>query len=191
MPRCSIVGDTLGESLFISAQMDQELVTTNAQGYRTIPIEIDYSDEFKLLKAYKSAAPSLLYLVITGRCNGKWGRYLAHGVCATCEKPFTKPSYSLEIARQIRLGNLADIPTTFVDANSWNGEDFFLIPQSPNVIITERIAEILLRTGNLRKEMPNSVEFVKKHIPKLVEDYESVGWNIPTCSVLGPADWSQ
>ncbi|MDI7278280.1 MAG: hypothetical protein QME94_20060, partial [Anaerolineae bacterium] len=72
---------------------------------------------------------------------------------------------------------------------SWRGQDFFWLPEPGDPIVTERVAEILSRTGNLRRRQIASRNEIRRRTPGWARELEEAGWEQPVCAELGPADW--
>ena len=70
-------------------------------------------------------------------------------------------------------------------------EDFFELSEPGPVIVTDRVAEILCRTGNLRKGKVTGQEKIRRTTPRFAETLEKAGWELPICTELKPAEWAQ
>lgn len=194
-PRCDLVGAQGGE-YFASERLIAKLETIGAQGYAHRAAPVHLSDDFhRLHPDVQEITPELAgfhYLMITAQADGPLRVSERGEECPQCRRPRaiqTRPP-SLDVIQSVRVGDTSALTPTLVFPESWHGEDIFHHAETRKPLITERIAAILKETGDLRKEEVADQAAIRQRTPKVAARMERVNWQIPVCSVLGPADWA-
>jgi hypothetical protein len=194
-PRCDLVSAQGGE-YFVSEQLLTKLAGIGAQGYRHRPAPLYLSEDFQRLYPGIHEVPAEIapfhYLIITGRADGPWTMSDPGEPCPACGQPraIQKRRLSFDEIESLRLGDTSMLQPTLVFPESWHGEAIFYHPETRKPLITQAVATILADLGTLRKEEVADQAAIRQRTPKLATRLERVGWQTPTCSVLGPADWA-
>lgn len=189
-PRCDVIA-AAGAVDFVSERLLADLRTIGASGYSDWPADLTLSEEFHRrhpsTDVDATALPPYRHLVVTGRCDGPWIEHARGKCCPHCQQPSAE-FIDFEASARWMIGD-APAPMRLVYTDTWHGEDFFQLSEPGLTIVTDRIAEILDRTGNLRTEAVGEREMAQRFLPKYAERLERMGWEVPVCVSLGPADW--
>lgn len=185
-PECDLIEERTAGQLFVSGKLLARLEAIGAESYLHRPVSIHFSDDFRRQYPQPAAIPEFHYLMVTGQCDGPWLYHDRGEPCVVCGQPrqadpLQKASISYAQIIAAARGDTSHLQPVLVFPESWHGEDIFYVTETRIPIITERIAEILEETGNLRKEKARYV------IPNTA--LEETDWQQPVCSGLGPAEW--
>ncbi|MBI4317104.1 MAG: hypothetical protein HY675_01330 [Chloroflexi bacterium] len=173
------------------------LESVEATGYEHYPAALSMSGEFRLwhprVRKPLKKIPRFDYFVITGRADGPWVWVTRKAdTCPACGQ-VRALSPDRETFDAMQAERAGDVPRTpiLVYPDTWNGEDFFYLSEPGPPIITERIANILDQTGNLRKRTVSGSEreSICRTTPKVAARMERLNWEVAVCCELGPAGW--
>jgi hypothetical protein len=193
LPQCDLIQSNDADVYLISERLLAELERIDAKGYQHRSIaDISLSGDFR--RSYpnfckvSSEIKRFQYLTITGKCDGPWIRNTRGATCAICDQP-TPELKDFDATVSEIMGDVSP-QSLFVFPETWHGEDIFYLSEPGPPLITERIASILTKTGNLRKEKVMDKDTVRRLMPEYAQDLERRNWQIEPCIELGPADWS-
>ena len=186
--RCDLVASSDADVLLVSTQLLDELNTIRAKGYKYREVKVSTSKE---LDAHKEATPvnsRYQYFVITGHCDGPWVHHTSGKPCPQCGQIKAKSKdFGAWLSEQ---AGETPIQPKLVYPRTWHGEDFFFLSEPGPPLITERVAAILDKMGNLHTEQVTDRDMVRRIMPRYAARLEKQNWHAKVCSELGPADWA-
>lgn len=185
---CDLVVSSDSDVCLASRQLLRELEAVGAKGFRYRPVRTSASGSLSKQETRITVLADFQYFVITGRCDGPWVYHRRGETCLECGQILAE-SRDFAAWMDEAAGNVPSQPR-LVYPETWNGEDFFLLSEPGPPVITERIAMILAKTGNLRRKEVDDSDRMRELMPKHAARLEKQNWQVEVCSRLGPADWA-
>jgi hypothetical protein len=185
---CDLVMSSDSDVYLASRQLLRELDTISSKGYEYRAVQTSASDNLRACESMIAVLSDFQHLAITGRCDGPWVHHTKGETCPECGQ-IPAESRDFEAWMSEAAGDIPRQPR-LVYPETWHGEDFFLLSEPGPPVITERVATILAKTGNLRRKEVIDRNRIRKLMPSHAARLEKQAWQAEVCSRLGPADWA-